>query len=328
MRFRGLQLEIHPIDWVIVGLLLVAVVVGAARLRSQQPELYPLLTQHLSVLAGFLAFAAAAIRWQRSWWVIYARPVIAAAIIYSLYTSLGLLGMSAMGYRADAALSRIDAALFGGTDPTFLIEHWITPARVELFAFFYVLFLAYVNLSLVLGALGRPPLERDQFFTGWVSTYAFCYLGYIFLPAHGPGVFHAAAYHVPLMGGYFYQLILRTTAATGGELGVFPSLHGGASVYLCNFDLGTNRLRGLTYVPIVILIFMATVVLRIHYVIDLIVGTAVALTCRRIGPRVLGRWARLRQAEGLPALPGGEADVLPALSNIRGGRVTSVLSAY
>lgn len=328
MRLGGLRREFHPIDQVISALLLIAVAVGIARLPSSSPEMHRLLALHLLLLAGLVAFAAAAAHWNRAFWTIFARPVLATVIIFTLYTSLGRLGMAAMPYRADLALSRIDTVLFGGSNPTFLLEPWLSRARVEFFSFFYAIFLPYVNLSLLLGSLGRPPLERDQFLTGWVLTYAISYLGYIFLPAQGPGVLHAAQYHVTLEGGYFYHLVTRATEATGGNIGVFPSLHGGASVYLCLFDLRTNRLRGLTYLPIVPLIFIATIVLRIHYVIDLIVGTAVALTCTRLGPRVFTYWARSRQAAGLPALPGGEADVLPALSNSGSGSVASVLPTH
>jgi hypothetical protein len=45
-------------------------------------------------------------------------------------------------------------------------------------SFVYGAFIPYINLSLALGCLGRPPGERDRFLTGWVFTYAISYLGY------------------------------------------------------------------------------------------------------------------------------------------------------
>jgi membrane-associated phospholipid phosphatase len=50
----------------------------------------------------------------------------------------------------------------------------------------------------------------------------------------------------------------------------------GAAAYACLFDLRYNRLRGATYLPLVVLIAMATVVLRYHYVIDWIAGLSIA----------------------------------------------------
>ena len=51
------------------------------------------------------------------------------------------------------------------------------------------------------------------------------------------------------------------------------SLHVGAPVLALTFDLRYgDRLRGLVYVPLVLLIALATLVLRYHYVVDLVAG--------------------------------------------------------
>src|SRR5581483_553186 len=107
--------------------------------------------------------------------------------------------------------------------------------------------------------------------------------------------------------------VLRGMEASGGLQGVFHSLHVGCSVYLCLFDLQTNRLRGLTYLPLVLLIYAATVVLRYHYVVDLIAGTLIPVAGIPLGRRVILRWVQAREAAGLPPLPGGEGDDLPAV---------------
>jgi membrane-associated phospholipid phosphatase len=121
-------------------------------------------------------------------------------------------------------------------------------------------------------------------------------------------------HHRPLEGGFFLNVVRQGVEASGGLQGVFPSLHVGGSVYLCLFDLRTNRLRGLTYLPLVLGIYISTIVLRYHYVVDLIAGTAIAAACIPLGQRVFLRWARRRQEAGLPALPGGEGDALPLVS--------------
>ena len=323
-----LRLHLHPVDRTIGALLVVSILVGLATSRAGTPEIATLTQLHLALLTALALFAVAAKRWAAAPWVVFGRPLLAIFIVYTLYTSLGRLGMAAMPFRADALLSRIDTRLFGGRDPSLLLEPWLTPARVELCAFFYAFFIPYINLSLMLGALGRPPLERDQFLTGWALIYAISYLGYVFVPAQGPAVLHASDYEVALQGGYFLRTVLRAVEDTGGSMGAFPSLHVGASVYLCVFDLRTHRLRGLTYAPMVLVIYLATVVLRFHYVIDLVMGTLLGLACTRLGPWAFTRWARARQAHGLPALPGGEGDVLPDLPEAGGRGAALVLPAY
>ena len=316
VRPHRLGLQLHPADKAVFAILLFAVITAfVARGRA---GVGILLLEHVALLAAYIAFVWAAVKWSRSNWVSYARPLAAMMVIWTLYNTVGRLGMAAMPFRADEALSRIDTWIFGGINPAFFAQRWQTPPRVEVFAFFYGLFIPYINLSLVLGALGRPPVERDQFLTGWVFTYCISYLGYLFLPAHGPGAFLAGQFDVELRGGFFYAMVVRGVANTGGLIGAFPSLHGGSSLYLCLFDLKTNLLRGLTYVPVVIMIYGATIMLRYHYVIDLIAGTVIAVSCSFAGRRAFLRWARRRQEAGLPALPGREGDVL---SNIPADRV-------
>jgi membrane-associated phospholipid phosphatase len=175
--------------------------------------------------------------------------------------------------------------------------------------------------------LGRQPPERDQFLTGWVFTYAISYLGYLFLPAYGPVVYHAGDYELALRGGFFYRTVVAGVEAAGGPHGAFPSLHIGGSMYLCCFDLKSNRLRGLTYLPIVLLIYVATVFLRYHYVVDLIAGTLIAWTCIRLGPWAFSRWVQGRRSAGLVPLPGGEGDDLSSSPGDVSPGTESVLSA-
>jgi PAP2 superfamily len=308
-----LQQAVHPADRTVLALLALALVVALVRWPAVGAALTPLVVVQSVLLIGFLACAIALARWECGSWVVYARPVATVAVVFTLYTFLGKLGVVAMPYLADAALACADRTLFG-FDPSLALQPLQTPGRVEFFSFIYSTFILYINLSLFLGCLGRRPLERDQFLTGWVFTYVISYLGYIFLPAHGPVVYEAGRYTVALHGGFFYDTVVRGNELTGGLQGAFPSLHVGGSVYLCLFDLRTNRLRGLTYLPIVLLIYGATLFLRYHYVVDLIAGTAIAVACNPLGERVFLAWARDRQAAGRPALPGGEGDDLSVLS--------------
>jgi hypothetical protein len=321
-----LQLHVPPSDRVVVALLALAVVVAAVRLPAVGDPLLPLLVLHALLLVGFLLGVLAMVRWEQAGWVQLARPALTVTIIFTLYSSLGRLGVVAMPYAADAALSHIDTWCLG-VDPSLALEPYLTPGRVEFFSFVYAAFIPYIYVTITLSCLGRPPLERDQFLTGWVFTYALSYLGYVFVPGRGPVLFHAGDYAAPLSGGYFYGVVLRGVEATGGLQGVFPSLHVGGSLYLCLFELRVNRLRGLIYLPLVLLIYAATVVLRYHYVVDLVVGTAVAAGCLPLGRAAFLAWARRRQAAGLPALPGGEGDVLPAVPPDGPGHPQAVFSA-
>jgi PAP2 superfamily len=323
----GLLLRVPPSDCTVLALLGVAVVLAAVRLPAVGSRLLLPLCEHIGLLIGFALCSFVCTRWEGRQFVTLLRPAATVIVIFTLYTSLGQLGIAAMPYQADAALSRLDTALFG-VDPSLFVQRYQSPGWIEFFSFIYGAFIPYIYLSMALGCLGRPPLERDQFLTGWVFTYAISYLGYLFLPAHGPIVYHAADYQVTLAGGFFYRTVLRGVEVSGGLQGAFPSLHVGGSLYLCLFDLKTNRLRGLTYLPMVLLIYLSTVFLRYHYVVDLIAGTVIAVSCVPLGQRVFVSWVRRREAAGLAALPGGEGDALPDLSGSGAPDLGSLLPAH
>ncbi len=308
-------------------MLALAAAVALVRWPAVGQGLSVLAAIQVGLLAAFAVCVAAMARRQQAAWVQFVRPLATVTVVFTLYTSLGKLGVAAMPYLADGWLSEADRWLLG-FDPSLAVQRFQTPGRVEFFSFIYGSFIPYIYLSMFLGCLGRPPVERDQFLTGWVFTYAISYLGYIFLPAHGPVVYQADQYSVALHGGLFYRLVVLGNEATGGLQGVFPSLHVGCSVYLCLFDLRTNRLRGLTYLPMVLLIYVATIFLRYHYVVDLVAGTVIPVACLGLGRRAFLRWARQRQAAGRPALPGGEADDLPDLSDAGAARAPLVLPPH
>lgn len=307
---KGLLVRIHPGDQTLLALLSLAALVCVTRWPVVGAPLTPIALAIIGLLLGLIVATVVLTRWENRRWVPYARAVMAVTVVFSLYTALGKLGVVAMPYLADASLSQVDNWLFG-FDPSLAIQPYQTPPRIEFLSLIYSAFIPYIYLSLFLGCIGKPMLERDQYLTGWIFTYAISYLGYIFVPAHGPVVFQADQYQVALQGGFFYRLVVVGNEATGGLQGVFPSLHVGCSVYLCASDLKKNLLRGLTYLPIVVLIYVATIFLRYHYVVDLIVGTIIPVVCISLGERVVNRWVRIRQAAGLAALPGGDGDAVP-----------------
>jgi hypothetical protein len=302
--------RIHPGDRALRALLSLAVLVCLVRWPVVGRPLTPIALAIIALFLGLVVASYVLTRWEDRRWVPFVRAVVAVTVVFSLYTALGKLGVVAMPYLTDAALSRADNWLFG-FDPSLAIQPFQTPARVEFLSFAYAAFIPYIYLSLFLGCIGKPALERDEYLTGWIFTYTISYLGYIFVPAHGPVIFQADQYHVALEGGFFYRLVVLGNEVTGGLQGVFPSLHVGCSVYLCLSDLRKNLLRGLTYLPVIVLIYVATIFLRYHYIVDLIAGTIIPVVCITLGERVVNRWARLRQAAGLAALPGGEGDAVP-----------------
>lgn len=214
---------------------------------------------------------------------------ITISIIMSLYFLLGHLGFAVIPWDGDQLVDGIDRLFGGGVAPVVMISNRLSPGFVEFCAFAYALFIPYLYLSIFLCLLGRSDEERPMFVAALAITYAVSFAGYLLLPAHGPLVYNRAEFSGPLQGGYFLDLVVNADLSTGGPYGAFPSLHVGASWLLCFFDLRRRQLRGMLYVPLVLAISVAILVLRFHYLIDLFVGFLIATMAVLAAERIY-RW--------------------------------------
>lgn len=224
----------------------------------------------------------------------------AAAIIgvmFFLYTSLGHVAFEAIPWNGDPWVRTADRLLGLGREPALLLGDALArrPWTTEMLSAFYGLFMPYLYLSIILSLLGRPPEARKVFVLAFALLYGTSFMGYLFVPARGPVVEMASAFRVPLEGGYFHGIILRSIEAFGGPHGAFPSLHVGASFLAMTFDLRHgDRLRGLVYVPLVALIAVATLALRYHYLVDILAGVTIAWIALRLSLR----WHRAGKPAG------------------------------
>src|SRR5207248_11595884 len=104
-----------------------------------------LLTLQAVLLIVFAACVAWWVRLEQWWAVAYLRPAVTVTVVFTCYTTLGQLGVAAMPYRCDAALSALDNRLLG-FDPSLAVQPYQTPGRVEFFSFVYGAFIPYIYL--------------------------------------------------------------------------------------------------------------------------------------------------------------------------------------
>ncbi len=280
LQDKSLHLTVWPlkltlaekVTFATLGTILITILVRV----TSNPELWTDFWIHGSVLLIFTVFVFFADRnYSRSSWIT-GRPLGALLVMFTLYFTLASLPFKALPWRADALLFRLDQALFSGTSPALWLEGRLSVVQVEVLSLAYILFIPFVYLSVVVGIWGRDPRERERLFTALVLLYALSFVGYLFAPARGPVVFLAPNLSA-LPGGSLHGYVVKAVQASGGPHGALPSLHLGVSVLVCLFETRYNRLRGLIYWPFTLGIVLATVALRYHWVIDLLVGVALAI---------------------------------------------------
>lgn len=209
------------------------------------------------------------------------RATIASTVIIN-YVNLQHLLPVVRHDVVDDALARIDLALLG-EHPSIVLEPYSTPAVVEFLAFFYFgYFFICIGLVVVSLWFARRTVLTTEYAIGTALVYGIGQLGYTAVPGVGPIHFLKDAFHGPLVGGFFWQLVLDTVNASGAHKDVFPSLHTAAPVFYAFHTMRRARLDAAWRWPSRVIAFSAscivvsTVVLRWHYVIDVVAGLALA----------------------------------------------------
>ncbi len=175
----------------------------------------------------------------------------------------------------DGLMAQIDRVMFFGTDPLDLLEACIWKPLTELLAFAYSFYA--VLFPLVLGTVlmtgGPRALRITTFRVGLALLIA--YVGYCLVPVKGP--LFTRTFSVPLDMYLVGPIKEAMMDATRISYDCFPSMH-----TCCTLLLGYSAwtwARRLFWVisPIIVLMPLACLYLRYHYVIDVLVGAALAV---------------------------------------------------
>ena len=202
------------------------------------------------------------------------KAVYPIALVMLFWTELGRLHGPMVGSIADAAVSRLDLAVFG--------RHWHVewmaalplPWLSEVMHLVYLLYFpAVFGTALVLAFRNCREAQRDVLLRLLV-TYTGCFVIYLVFPVVGPGmpVLPEVAH------GFFYS-ISHSGKAAGDSLGTaFPSSHvAGAVTIAFAAARWFSRPVARGYLLLAALVALATVYTRNHYAIDAVAGALWAI---------------------------------------------------
>jgi membrane-associated phospholipid phosphatase len=174
----------------------------------------------------------------------------------------------------DADLLGLDRALFGET-PALAFDSARHPLLTEVLTAGYLAYQPYLHLCLLWALL--EPVDRAPRLARLVfSTLIFGYIGYLLVPAVGPFAAIPALASAPLEHGPLARLNLDIVKRGGAVFDVFPSLHTAVTLVLLAHDRERARWRFRVMLPIAAVLIPATMLLRFHYVVDVLAGVALA----------------------------------------------------
>jgi membrane-associated phospholipid phosphatase len=217
------------------------------------------------------------------------------------YRETGELNHMLVAGFLDSFFIRVEARIFG-LQPSLAFMGWLPwPAVSE------VLYAAYFSYYLMVAGVGLALFYRDRGqFYHYLSVISFLfyvyYLIYIFVPVEGPRIFfrnlpgyqlpaeveHLAAPAVPaaVTAGPFCQImgwIYRMFEAPGAA---FPSSHVAVAIGTLYFSFRYLRSMRWPHLVAVVLLCLATVYCRYHYVVDVVAGGVTAAVLIPLGNRL------------------------------------------
>jgi len=174
----------------------------------------------------------------------------------------------------DVWLRSIDARLIG-ENLSVRLEPFVRPLFTEPLSFCYMVFIPYLTFSMLWYFFAPLPLLK-RFYLGLFSIYGIGFLGYILVPAAGPYIAMSQEFRVAFTRGFFTRLNAAMVSFGSNHVDVFPSLHCAVSTYMLLFDRWYRRWRFRIYALPCVGLWISTIYLRYHYLIDVVVGFALA----------------------------------------------------
>jgi len=204
----------------------------------------------------------------------------------------------------DRELREMDKAIFG-VDPTLYLQRFITPLLNDYMTFAYGLYFLYPATILGLVYSKGDIFKFREVALAFVICVVSGFIGYVTVPAIGPRYFMANEFTVSL-SGYITEAGAKTwNSIESVKRDCFPSLHTAMStITLVFFYRFRNFYRGGRVIftislPLIVSLWISTVYLRYHWVVDVFAGWILAIICVTVSPRFI-KWYYFRRTGDIP----------------------------
>ncbi len=269
---RAVRLQIWTDTLVVCYLLITAVVVFIERSTLDNWPTY--LLAHLA--AAFLVFSLRFAPWESQSWFRFLRSWYPVPLILIFYKEVEVFAAAFGNWSLTEVIQHWETLLFNGYPHIYLSEKlpWVFFSEYLHFCYFF-----HNVQILLIGGLFWVWNRLAFYELIFLITTTLCcsYLLYMFFPVDSP-FYLAPDLAEPLTGNFFYELVHFVADRGGARGGAFPSSHVSVSVTVWLVVWFRARRWAYLLTPITVGLIFATVYGRFHYVLDSIVGFALALS--------------------------------------------------
>lgn len=200
----------------------------------------------------------------------------------------------------DTDLIAWDQYLFG-MQASVALQPWVSPPLTVWMEISYVFHVVNGPLVACFVYLWRPRERFREMMTGVVVVTFLGLIGYLLVPAIGPMYTLKDQYTVPLtvpLDIVNRQMEFMDFARIRRD--VFPSLHVGISFLVWLYAFRNSRRLFWILSPLVLSLFVSTIYLRYHYLVDVVAGLILAPLCFFLANSLFKRWNEIRLSLVLP----------------------------
>ena len=201
-------------------------------------------------------------------------PFLAILLMY--YSLWGDATLMLVTTDRDQALIAIDQRLFG-CQASVVLQHFVTPGLTAWMDVAYFYHIINIPLVACFVYMRRDRARFREMMSGVMVISFLGLVGYLLVPAIGPMYTLRAQYTVPLrqsMGVFNREMDFMDFARIRRD--VFPSLHVGISFVVWLYAYRNSKKLFWIISPLILSLWVSTVYLRYHYVIDVIAGLILA----------------------------------------------------
>ncbi|MBI2071136.1 MAG: phosphatase PAP2 family protein [Elusimicrobia bacterium] len=150
------------------------------------------------------------------------------------------------------------------------LPRWLS----ELFGLGYLFYFPYcLGRAFMITTNGNEE-QHERFFLGLTIAYSIGFLGYVLFPALGPR--YAMGDSFMTDGSWLATAAVALVDRLGSPWAVMPSMHVGATAYILFFDWFNHKRWFWAGLVPALLLWVATMGLGFHYLVDVVTGLIVA----------------------------------------------------
>lgn len=247
------------------------------------------------------ASAASPLVFVRPYWEIF-RDWFPFLVILLMYYSLwGDATHLLVPLDRDQELIALDQRLFG-FQASVAIQRFITPGLTSWMDFAYFYHVLNIPIVACFIYIARPRARFREMMSGLMVVCFFGLLGYLLVPAIGPVYTLRAQYTVPLsqpLAAFNRQVEFMDFARIRRD--VFPSMHVAISFLVWLYAWRNSRRLFWLLSPLVLSLWVSTIYLRYHYLIDCVAGFLLAPLCYYLANWLFKRRREIPLPLALPA---------------------------